>query len=124
MSTDSNAQRQASTSMVGMEKPSVKVSLIAHLTRSFHHRVEPPSKTLKVSPHESLVYDTSLLNRDLQGRHMQMIAIGDAIGTGLSALATGWPATLMIGFRLIGTILFVHALGELAVMFPIAGTSI
>lgn len=59
-----------------------------------------------------------------------MIAIGGAIGTGLfvgsgSALATGGPAALMIGFGLIGIMLFcvVHALGELAVMFPIAGNS-
>ena len=59
---------------------------------------------------------------------MQMIAIGGAIGTGLfigsgSALATGGPAGLLIAFGSVGIMLFcvVHALGELAVMFPIAG---
>jgi hypothetical protein len=73
-------------------------------------------------------HDTSRLNRKLQGRHMQMIAIGGAIGTGLfigsgSALATGGPLALMIGFGLVGIMLFfvIHALGELAVVFPIAG---
>lgn len=75
-----------------------------------------------------LAHDTSRLNRKLRGRHMQMIAIGGAIGTGLfigsgSALATGGPAAVILGWGLIGIMLFcvIHALGELAVMFPIAG---
>ena len=82
----------------------------------------------KVVPPGELGHDTSRLDRKLQGRHMQMIAIGGAIGTGLfigsgSALATGGPAALMIGFGIVGVMLFcvIHALGELAVMFPIAG---
>lgn len=73
--------------------------------------------------------DTSRLSRKLRGRHMQMIAIGGAIGTGLfigsgSALATGGPASVILGFGIIGIMLFcvIHALGELAVLFPIAGT--
>jgi yeast amino acid transporter len=74
-------------------------------------------------------HDTSRLNRKLKGRHMQMIAIGGAIGTGLfigsgSALATGGPLALLLGFGIVGIMLFntVHALGELAVLFPIAGS--
>jgi amino acid transporter len=49
-------------------------------------------------------------------------------GTGLfvgsgSALAQGGPASLIIAYGLIGAMLYctVHALGELAVAFPIAG---
>ncbi|KAK6586767.1 hypothetical protein PZA11_000057 [Diplocarpon coronariae] len=64
----------------------------------------------------------------LKERHLQMIAIGGSIGTGLfvgsgSALAAGGPASLIIAYGLIGVMLFctVHALGELAVAFPIAG---
>ncbi|KAI9053112.1 hypothetical protein LZ554_003381 [Drepanopeziza brunnea f. sp. 'monogermtubi'] len=64
----------------------------------------------------------------LKERHLQMIAIGGAIGTGLfvgsgSALATGGPASLIIAYGLIGIMVYctVHALGELAVAFPIAG---
>jgi Amino acid permease len=82
-----------------------------------------------VDPTE-ISHDTSRLDRKLKGRHMQMIAIGGAIGTGLfigsgSALATGGPLALVIGFGIIGIMLFfvIHALGELAVMFPIAGIS-
>ena len=51
------------------------------------------------------------------------------IGTGLfvgsgSALANGGPASLIIAYGLIGAMLFctVHALGELAVAFPVAGS--
>ena len=50
-------------------------------------------------------------------------------GTGLfvgsgKALATGGPASLVLAYSLIGIMLYctVHALGELAVAFPIAGS--
>ncbi|KAF8453939.1 amino acid permease-domain-containing protein [Terfezia claveryi] len=71
----------------------------------------------------------SPLSRRLKGRHLQMIAIGGSIGTGLfvgsgNALRTGGPAALLIAFALIGMMLYcvVHALGELAVVFPVAGS--
>lgn len=69
------------------------------------------------------------LARKLKGRHLQMIAIGGSIGTGLfvasgRALNTGGPASLLLAFTIIGIMLFCtcQALGELAVIFPIAGS--
>lgn len=52
-----------------------------------------------------------------------------ALGTGLfvgsgSVLATGGPASVLIAYGLIGIMLYctVHALGEMAVIFPVAGS--
>ncbi|KAI4093234.1 MAG: hypothetical protein LQ344_003061 [Seirophora lacunosa] len=71
----------------------------------------------------------SPLARKLKGRHLQMIAIGGSIGTGLfvgsgKALQQGGPASLLIAFSLIGGMLFctVQALGEMAVLLPVAGS--
>ncbi|KAF2757247.1 amino acid permease [Pseudovirgaria hyperparasitica] len=71
----------------------------------------------------------SPLARRLKGRHLQMIAIGGSIGTGLfvgtgSALAAGGPASLIIAYGIIGIMMYctVQALGEMAVLFPVAGS--
>ncbi|KAK7739988.1 histidine permease [Cytospora paraplurivora] len=63
----------------------------------------------------------SLLARELKGRHLQMIAIGGSIGT---ALNTGGPASVLLAYMIIGVMLYcvMQALGELAVVFPIAGS--
>jgi yeast amino acid transporter len=90
----------------------------------------------------------SPLARRLKGRHLQMIAIGGSIGTssrleapralehclifsgtGLfvasgKALATGGPASVLLTFTIIGVMIYcvIQALGELAVLFPVAGS--
>lgn len=78
--------------------------------------------------HVQQVGENGKLARNLQGRHMQMIAIGGSIGAGLfvgsgGALATGGPASVLIGFIIVGFMLLftVQALGELAVLYPVNG---
>lgn len=68
------------------------------------------------------------LHRDLKNRHIQMIALGGSIGTGLligsgQALKTGGPASLIIAWGLVGTMVFctIHSLGELCIAFPVNG---
>ncbi|KAI1769059.1 amino acid permease/ SLC12A domain-containing protein [Hypoxylon sp. FL1150] len=68
------------------------------------------------------------LHTDLRSRHMQMIAIGGAIGAGLfigsgSALYKGGPAPLVIGYLIVGVMLLftMQALAELAVLYPVNG---
>ncbi|CAI5759232.1 unnamed protein product [Candida verbasci] len=69
------------------------------------------------------------LHRKLKNRHLQMIAIASSIGSGLligtgSALATGGPAGIMIGWFISGisVLCTIQAMAELAVTFPISGS--
>ncbi|PMD43509.1 putative amino acid permease [Hyaloscypha variabilis F] len=71
----------------------------------------------------------SPLSRKLEARHLQMIAIGGAIGTGLfvgsgKALADGGPGSLLIAFSIVSLMLYctIYSLGEMSCMFPIAGS--
>ncbi|KAI1460616.1 amino acid permease/ SLC12A domain-containing protein [Annulohypoxylon moriforme] len=75
-----------------------------------------------------IVNKSGELHTDLKGRHMQMIAIGGAIGAGLfigsgSALYKGGPAALIIGYFIVGIMLLftMQALAELAVLYPVNG---
>ncbi|KAF5233465.1 hypothetical protein FAUST_8150 [Fusarium austroamericanum] len=72
---------------------------------------------------------TSALARELKGRHLQMIAFGGAIGTGLfvtsgTALHEGGPGSVLISYIAIGALQYctMQSLAELAVIFPIAGS--
>lgn len=69
------------------------------------------------------------LAKRLKSRHLQMIAIGGSIGTGLFvgsgyALSSGGPAGVLIGYFLVGYAMLcvVNALGELSVQFPVSGS--
>jgi amino acid transporter len=67
------------------------------------------------------------LHRTLKARHLSMIALGGALGSGLlvttgASLAKGGPAGLLITYCLIGFIvlLVLTAIGEIATWRPIA----
>ncbi|GAA6048096.1 hypothetical protein JCM3770_000189 [Rhodotorula araucariae] len=68
------------------------------------------------------------LQRKMTSRHVAMISIGGAIGTGLflgtaSALERGGPLGLLLGYSIMGTIVYavMVALGEMASVLPIPG---
>ncbi|CAD0041539.1 unnamed protein product [Aureobasidium pullulans] len=71
---------------------------------------------------------TVQLKRRLQSRHLQMIAIGGTIGTGLfigsgNALANAGPAGALIAYAFVGTLVYsvMVALGEMATFLPVSG---
>src|SRR6201996_3126823 len=96
---------------------------------------------LKSTPHpsEHPAYETndedfqaldpeSGVKRGLKTRHLSMMALAGIIGPGLlvgsgGALSNGGPASLLIGFGLIGIIAFsiMQSLGELTTLYPTGG---
>lgn len=74
------------------------------------------------------VGETVQLKRKLQSRHLQMIAIGGTIGTGLfigsgGALASAGPAGALIAYAFVGTLVYsvMVGLGEMATYIPVTG---
>ncbi|PNP73215.1 hypothetical protein FNYG_13440 [Fusarium nygamai] len=72
---------------------------------------------------------TTALARELKGRHLQMIAFGGTIGTGLFvasgfSLYTSGPGNILLSYILTGAMQYctMQALCELCVLFPIAGS--
>jgi amino acid transporter len=68
------------------------------------------------------------VKRGLKTRHLSMMALAGIIGPGLlvgsgGALASGGPASLLIGFGVIGLIAFsvMQSLGELTTLYPTGG---
>ncbi|KAI8874781.1 hypothetical protein K501DRAFT_264703 [Backusella circina FSU 941] len=69
------------------------------------------------------------LHRGLKARHIQMIALGGTIGTGLfmasgKAVASGGPGGALVGYMIVGILVFcvMMSLGEMAAYIPVAGS--
>lgn len=67
------------------------------------------------------------LHRGLKARHITMIAIGGALGTGLiigtgKALAQAGPGSIFISYSIVGFVVFLvmAALGEMAAWLPMS----
>jgi amino acid transporter len=68
------------------------------------------------------------VKRGLKTRHLSMMALAGIIGPGLlvgsgGALSSGGPASLLVGFGVIGIIAFsiMQSLGELTTLYPSGG---
>ena len=71
------------------------------------------------------------VRRGLKNRHLSMLALAGIIGPGLlvgagGALSKGGPASLLLGFGIVGIIAFcvMQSLGELTTQFPLGGAFI
>lgn len=95
------------------------------------------------APPEFVEHDSLLLQQKMKPRHLQMIAVGGSIGTGLfvgsgNALTRGGPAGLLIAWLIIGELFrsynwrnrlpsgvmlinVTQALGEMCIVFPVSG---
>jgi len=69
------------------------------------------------------------LHRNMSSRHLQFIAIGGTIGTGIflgtgTALSTAGPVACLISYIFVGSILYsvMVSLGEMATYIPQAGS--
>lgn len=78
---------------------------------------------------EDIEAGDSGLVRALASRHLQFIAIGATIGTGVfigmgNALATAGPVSLLIAFIFVGSVVYstMTSLGEMAAFLPINGS--
>lgn len=72
---------------------------------------------------------THELERGFSSRHLLFLSIGGAVGTGLfigagSALATAGPASCLLAYLFIGTIMYsvMVSLGEMATYLPVPGS--
>ncbi|KAL2758974.1 hypothetical protein ACRALDRAFT_2098344 [Sodiomyces alcalophilus JCM 7366] len=87
-----------------------------------------PDKNDSSSDDFGLMDPESGVKRGLKTRHLSMMALAGIIGPGLligsgGALANGGPASLLIGFGVIGIIAFsiMQSLGELTTLYPSGG---
>jgi yeast amino acid transporter len=90
--------------------------------------VEPDSRRQSVALDSEAIDPESGVKRGLSTRHLSMMALAGIIGPGLlvgsgGALADGGPASLIIGFGVIGIIAYsiMQSIGEITTLYPTGG---
>lgn len=94
------------------------------------HDFEAARPSLEATEPSAALHDPdSGVKRGLKNRHLSMMALAGIIGPGLlvgagGALSNGGPASLLIGFGVIGIIAFfiMQSLGEITTIFPGGGS--
>ncbi|KAF2495423.1 arginine permease-like protein [Lophium mytilinum] len=100
----------------------------------------PPTKSMADNAEKSSIHSssdlekqipgtTNELQRTLKSRHLQLIAVGGTVGTGVfiasgTSLSTAGPAGALIGYAFVGTIVYAvtFSLAELSTAYPLAGS--
>lgn len=79
--------------------------------------------------HDTTITPKNTLHRGLKARHIQMIALGGTIGTGLfmasgKAISSGGPGGALVAYAIVGLLIFcvMMSLGEMAAYIPVSGS--
>jgi Amino acid transporters len=113
-------------------RPSIYRSGSAYLDLSISHSriVNIDEKTGKMlsATNSTETFDEPELKRGLKSRHVQLIAIGGAIGTGLfvgsgAILSICGPAALFLAYVVMSTVIYfvMQMLGEMTAFLPLPG---
>lgn len=128
-SRDRSIDKELGSTSRASKSGSAMSRFVDSFKRNPNARVTPQAVDAEGKPLKDAPPAEPALAMKLKNRHLQMIAIGGSIGTGLfvgsgSALSQGGPASLVLAYGLIGVMLYctVQALGEMAVAFPVAGS--
>ncbi|KAI7908010.1 amino acid permease/ SLC12A domain-containing protein [Cokeromyces recurvatus] len=77
----------------------------------------------------AIINEKTKLRRGLKARHIQMIALGGTIGTGLfmasgKAISNGGPGGALVAYAIVGLLVFcvMMSLGEMAAYIPVSGS--
>ncbi|CZT09991.1 related to general amino acid permease [Rhynchosporium agropyri] len=119
--------------MFGLGRPAA-AQAVAEAHMDFEDK-DVGNKTFSTNVHaafnpDRIVHDQeNNLSRALSQRHIQMLALAGAIGTGLflslgGALQTGGPLGALLGYALVGLVVCAvqFALGEVSALFPVTGS--
>ncbi|CAL3969685.1 unnamed protein product [Diplocarpon coronariae] len=111
-----------------MRQPDISEAGAARESRGTSVKSMPISGSEAAHDAEKQSNQQAGLKRKLKSRHLQMIAIGGTIGTGLfigsgGAIAKSGPAGALIAYIFVGTIIYsvMTSLGEMATYMPISG---